>query len=112
MAEPAHWRRWAPHIRGAWRLGAPEVQVGRVGLVRLLGAPVIPARITRKRTGRLWAWKVGPVELTHRVEPRRGGGSTVAVDIAAPGPVEAALAKTYGPLVQLLVWRLGRVAEK
>jgi Polyketide cyclase / dehydrase and lipid transport len=111
MAQPALWPRWAPHIRGAWGLGAPEVQVGRRGLVRLLGAPVVPARITGKRAGRMWAWKVGPVELTHRVE-RRGGGSTVAVDIAAPRPVEAALRATYGPLVQLLVRRLGRVAAR
>lgn len=112
MAEPARWRRWAPHIRGAWGLGAPEVQVGRRGLVRLLGAPLVPARITRKRAGQMWAWKVGPVDLTHRVDPREGGGSTVAVDIAAPAPIEAALKATYGPLVQVLVRRLGRVAER
>jgi hypothetical protein len=111
MAQPALWPRWAPHIRGAWGLGAPEVQVGRRGLVRLLGAPVVPARITGKRAGRMWAWKVGPVELTHRVSSA-AGGSTVAVDIAAPRALEAALAATYGPLVQLLVRRLGRVAER
>jgi hypothetical protein len=111
VAEPARWHEWAPHIRGAWRLGTPEVQVGRRGLVRLLGAPVVPARITRKRAGRMWAWKVGPVELTHRVAARDGGrGSTVAVDIEAPGPLETALKVTYGPLVQLLVDRLARVA--
>jgi hypothetical protein len=110
MAQPARWSQWAPHIRGAWGLGDPEVQVGRRGLVRLLGAPVVPALITRKRTGRMWAWKVGPVELTHRVE-ERDGGSTVAVDIAAPRPLEASLKATYGPLVQLLVRRLARVAQ-
>jgi len=54
---------------------------------------------------------VGPVELTHRVAPV-GDGSTVAIDIQAPGPVEAALRATYGPLVQLLVRRLSRVAER
>jgi hypothetical protein len=112
MAEPARWRRWAPHIRGAWGLGDPEVQVGRRGLVRLLGAPLVPARITRKRSGRMWAWRVGPVELTHRVEQQPGGGSLVAVDISAPAGLEAALKATYGPLVQLLVRRLGRVAER
>src|SRR5688500_6146660 len=90
MARPSRWSEWAPHIRGAVRLGSPEVQVGRTGLVRLLGAPVVPAWITRKRGGRLWAWKVGPVELVHRVEPLRSGGSTVAVDICARAPVEAA----------------------
>ena len=111
MARPARWKEWAPHIRGAWRLGDPEVQVGRRGLVRILGAPVVPARITAKRAGRMWAWKVGPVELIHRVEPRVDG-SLVAVDIEAPGPLQPALRATYGPLVQVLVNRLARVAER
>lgn len=111
MAQPALWPRWAPHIRGAWGLGAPEVQVGRRGLVRLLGAPVVPARITGKHAGRSWTWKVGPVEMAHRVSGA-GDGSAVGIDITAPRPVEAALAATYGPLVQVLVRRLGRVAER
>jgi len=110
IAQPRRWPEWAPHIRGAWGLGDPEVAVGRRGLVRLLGAPVVPARIIRKRVGRMWAWKVGPVELTHRVE-ERDGGCVVAVDIAAPRVIEASLKATYGPLVQLLVRRLARVAQ-
>src|SRR3712207_9595504 len=97
FARPARWHEWAPHIRGAWGLGSPEVQVGRRGLVRLLGAPVVPARITRKRAGRMWAWKVGPVELTHRVEPS-AEGSRVATDMHAPAPIEATLRVSYGPL--------------
>ena len=80
--------------------------------MRLLGAPVVPARITRKRSGRMWAWKVGPVELTHRVDPWPEGGSTVAVDIDAPTSIERVVQATYGPLVQVLVRRLGRVAER
>lgn len=108
MAQPARWREWAPHVRGAWGLGSPEVQVGRRGLVRLLGAPVVPARITRKRAGRMWSWRVGPVELVHRVEPRSGGGSLVATDIDASAALEAGLRVTYGPLVQLLMNRLAR----
>ena len=111
MAQPALWPRWAPHIRGAWGLGSPEVQVGRRGLVRLLGAPLVPARITRKRSGSVWAWKVGPVELIHRIDPAAtGGGCRVATDIDAPAPLEATLRVTYGPLVQLLMNRLARVA--
>lgn len=110
MARPDRWKEWAPHIRGAWRLGDPEVQVGRRGLVRVLGAPLVPATITAKRAGRLWAWRVGPVELTHRVEPADGGGALVAVDIEAPAPLEAVLGATYGPLVGLLMSRLARVA--
>ena len=111
MAEPARWREWAPHVRGAVGLGSPEVQVGRRGLVRLLGAPVVPARITAKRAGRLWSWKVGPVELTHRVQPTRGGGARVAIDIAGPRALEPVLRVTYGPIVQALVTRLARVAR-
>jgi hypothetical protein len=111
MARPARWHEWAPHIRGAWGLGSPEVQVGRRGLVRVLGAPLVPARITRKRAGTVWAWKVGPVELIHRVEAAdAGGGCVVATDLDAPAPLEATLRVTYGPLVQLLMNRLARVA--
>jgi hypothetical protein len=109
MAEPGRWSEWAPHIRGAWRLGSPEVQVGRRGLVRVLGAPLVPAKITRKRSGRMWAWKVGPVELVHRVDPRPDG-SVVAIDICAPAGIEAGLRATYGLLVGRLVRRLARVA--
>jgi hypothetical protein len=110
MVRPERWSEWAPHIRGAWWLGAPEVQVGRRGLVRILGAPVVPARITRKRPGRMWAWRVGPVELVHRVEPHGSGGSLVGIDMTAPAPIEAVLRATYGPIVQLLMNRLARVA--
>lgn len=113
IARPAEWSRWAPHVRGAWGLGDPEVQVGRRGAIRLLGVVPVPATITAKRPGRSWTWKVGPVELVHRVEaaPGRGGGSRVAVDLDAPGPLGPALAATYGPLVAALVRRLARVAE-
>src|SRR5829696_215326 len=37
LAEPARWHEWAPHVRGAIRLGAPEVVAGRRGFVRLAG---------------------------------------------------------------------------
>jgi hypothetical protein len=108
-SRPARWHEWAPHIRGAWHLGDPEVQVGRRGLVKILGAPLVPARITRKRAGRMWAWKVGPVELTHRVEPV-GEGCRVVVEFDAPAPLERAIAVSYGPLTQLLMRRLASVA--
>jgi hypothetical protein len=109
MARPARWHEWAPHVRGAWGLGDPEVEDGRRGAVQLLGAVPVPARITAKRDGRMWAWRVGPVELVHRVEPR-GRGSLVAVDLSAPAPIEAALRASYGPLVAMLMRRLARVA--
>jgi hypothetical protein len=40
MARPERWREWAPHVRGAWGLGEPEVIAGRRG-----DGP--PARIAR-----------------------------------------------------------------
>lgn len=45
MARPAAWSAWAPHVRGAWGLGDPEVEPGRRGAARLLGAVPVPARI-------------------------------------------------------------------
>jgi Polyketide cyclase / dehydrase and lipid transport len=110
VAQPALWPRWAPHLRGAWGLGAPEVEPGRRGAARLLGVVPVPAQILAKEAGRSWTWRVGPATLVHRVEPAPGGGSVVAVDITAPAPVEAALAVSYGPLVRVLVRNLARVA--
>lgn len=109
LARPARWHEWAPHIRGAWGLGDPEVQVGARGAARLLGIAPVPATITAKRPGRSWTWQVGPVELVHRVAGRRNG-CEVAIDIHAPAALEVVLARTYGPLVGLLVARLARVA--
>lgn len=111
LARPARWREWAPHVRGAWGLGSPEVEPGARGAARLLGAVPVPATVTAKRAGRSWTWRVGPVELAHRVEPR-GRGCEVATDVLAPAPLEAALRVSYGPLIGLLMRRLARVAER
>src|SRR5207244_51966 len=111
IAQPANWHLWAPHIRGAWGLGTPEVRTGAVGAARLLGAVPVPAKVIDKQPGRSWTWQVGPAALIHSVTPRRGG-CEVAVSISAPKPLEAVLARTYGPLVQLLVRRLARKAEE
>ena len=104
LARPDAWAEWAPHVRGAWGLGAPEVRAGASGFVRLLGVIPVPARITAKDE-RSWAWRVGPMTLTHRVEPRERG-CRVAIDLQAPGPLEPVLAATYGPVIQLMVNRL------
>lgn len=109
-AEPRRWSSWAPHVRGAWGLGHPEVRAGARGAVRLLGLIPVPARVTSKGPGRSWSWRVGPVELVHRVEAR-AGGCVVALDILAPAPLEAALRRTYGPLTAMLLRNLARVAE-
>jgi hypothetical protein len=112
IARPDDWRRWSPHVRGAWRLGEPEVRRGARGAARLLGVVPVPARIVAKREGRSWTWRVGAVEMVHRVEPRAGGGATVAIDLRAPGPLEPALALAYGPLIDVSLHRLAQEAER
>lgn len=106
MARPRRWSEWAPHIRGAWGLGSPEVRNRALGAVRLVGFVLIPARIVAKSEGRMWAWRVGPAVLVHRVEPHPSGGCTVAIDMDAPRVITA----TYGPIVQLLLRRLASAA--
>ena len=105
LARPALWHEWAPHVRGAWGLGSPEVRAGATGAARLLGVVPVPARVTEKRDGRSWTWRVGLVDMVHRVEPR-GAGSLVALDLTAPGPVEPLLAAVYGPVIAATLRRL------
>jgi hypothetical protein len=90
LARSARWPEWAPHLRGAWGLGDPEVREGARGAARLLGVVPVPATITAKDPGRSWTWRVGLglVEMVHRVEPRPGGGALVEVG-TAPGAVAA-----------------------
>jgi hypothetical protein len=114
LAHPGRWHEWAPHVRGAWGLGEPEVRRGAVGAARLLGAVPIPARVVDVNSTpptRSWSWQVGPVLMDHRVEPRPGGGCLIAIELCARRPVEAALRVSYGPVVQALVRRLARVAS-
>jgi len=108
LSRPDRWREWAPHLRGAWGLGAPEVTAGRAGVVRALGLLPIPARIVEKTSGRSWAWTVGPVRMRHRVDPAPGG-CVVGLDLSAPGPLEPALAAAYGPVIE---WTLRRLAAR
>jgi hypothetical protein len=110
LARPERWPEWAPHVRGAWGLGAPEVRDGALGAARLFGALPVPARIVAKRAGRSWTWRVGPVEMVHRVEARTGG-CEVAVDVIAPAPLERALAIAYGPVIAATLRRLAEVAQ-
>ena len=112
LARPDRWHEWAPHVRGAWGLGEPEVQEGRRGYARLMGVLPVPARVTEVREGSSWTWQVGPALMAHRVEPR-GEGCLVAVEIEAPAPIEAALRAFYGPLVERLLARLaGKAASR
>jgi hypothetical protein len=111
LARPDRWSEWAPHIRGAWGLGSPEVQPGRRGLVRVLGVVPVPVTVIAKRPGRSWTWQVGPARLKHAVEPLSSDrGCVISITIEAPRSVEATFALTYGPLVGLLVRNLARVA--
>jgi hypothetical protein len=113
LARPDEWSRWAPHVRGAWGLGEPEVRAGAIGAARLLGAVPVPVRVTEKQPGRAWTWRIGlgAVELVHRVEPGEAGGSVLAIDLLAPGPLEPAVAAAYGPVIRFTLARLARVAE-
>ncbi len=110
MARPDRWHEWSPHVRGAWNLGEPEVQEGRLGAARLLGVAPVPARIVA-RTDRSWTWKVGPVTMVHAVAPLPGGGSRVSITLQAPGPLDRAIALSYGPVCSVLMGRLARKAE-
>lgn len=105
IARPERWHEWAPHVRGAWGLGDPEVQEGRKGYARLLGVVPVPATVTEVVAGRSWTWRVGPTLMVHRVESEPDG-CRVAVDIKAPGPLEPVLRAFYGPLVERLLARL------
>ena len=109
MARPGAWSSWAPHVRGAWGLGVPEVEEGAVGAARLFGVLPVPAKITAK-SEHSWTWRVGPALMVHRVEPRPDG-CVVAIDLTAPGPIEPALAATYGPVIQVMLNNLARVAS-
>lgn len=111
-AQPARWHEWAPQLRGAWGLGAPEVRAGARGFARVLGVLPVPARIVAVDPGRSWVWRVGPVTFDHRVEPRPDGGSTIGIDLSSSRPVEAVLSVSYGPVCRLLVEHLARVAER
>jgi hypothetical protein len=114
FAQPSRWPEWSPHLRGAWGLGTPEVEVGRRGAVRLLGAVPIPAAILAKEATpdrRSWTWRAaGLVDMDHVVERHPGGGCTVAITMKAAAPIEATLRVTYGPVVGLLLKNLARVA--
>ena len=105
IAEPRRWAEWAPHVRGAWGLGAPEVEVGKLGAAKLAGIVPVPAKITDKQPGRSWTWRVGPIVLVHAVHPTPVG-CRVSVTVDGPGVLTAA----YGPVVGLMVRRLASVA--
>jgi hypothetical protein len=115
LARPGRWHEWAPHVRGAWGLDDEDGQVrrGALGAARLLGAVPVPARIVDVVPNRSWSWRVGPVLMDHRVEPRPGGGGcVVAIELQARPPVEALLRASYGPVVGALVARLARLSSR
>src|SRR4051794_8198853 len=89
IAQPRRWAEWAPHVRGAWNLGAPEVEAGKVGAVKLMGVVPVPAKVTAVEPGRSWTWRVGPVVLVHAVHPTPVG-CRVSVTVEGPAPITAA----------------------
>ncbi len=114
IARPGRWHEWAPHVRGALGLGSPEVRLGAHGFARFFGALPVPATVVARRAGRSWTWRIGPVDLIHRVEavPDGAAGCIVGVDVIAPRAIELLLALSYGPAVALLVRNLARVASR
>lgn len=110
LARPDDWSSWAPHVRGAWGLGSPEVEPGAIGVARLLSVIPVPAKITDKHE-RSWTWRVGPVEMAHGVVTAPGG-CIVAIDLRAPGPLEPVVAAAYGPVIQNTLNRLARIAPR
>jgi hypothetical protein len=114
LAEPDRWHEWAPHLRGAWGLGEPEVQGSALGAARFLGFVPIPARIDlveKSHERRHWVWKVGPVKIDHEVR-RDPEGCTIVMTVHAPAPLEAVIAVTYWPIVKRLVDDLATEAER
>lgn len=114
LAEPRRWHGWSPHVFGAWGLGDPVVTRGRRGIVRLFGAVPVPVRIVAVTPGRMWRWRVGLVTMDHRVDPEPGADGracVVAIDLRAPGPLEATVAAAYGPVITFCLRRLVRLAE-
>lgn len=112
FARPGLWHHWAPHVRGAWGLGEPEVRPYSRGVVRLAGIVPVPAQITTKRPGVSWSWKVGPYEMEHRVKPIGERACELALSVDAPGPLERAFALTYGRTIEPLLGRLASVSEE
>ncbi|MDP9188872.1 MAG: SRPBCC family protein [Actinomycetota bacterium] len=110
LSRPALWNRWAPHVRGAWRLGKLEIEPGRTGFVRVLGVVPVPAKVTQVTPGVSWSWRLGLMTVHHLVKPL-GEGSEVTIAMEAPGPLQPALAETYGRAFPVLLRRLAREAE-
>ena len=110
-SQPSRWKEWAPHIRAPHDLGTPEVEPGASGRIRLAGVAPVWAEVTSKRPGRSWTWRVGLVELTHTVDPRNGGGSTIGLAMRAPAPMELGIRLSYAPMTKLLLKNLARKAE-
>ena len=111
LARPDLWERWAPHLRGAWRLGSPEVERGALGAAWVFGALPVPVRITAKEAGRAWRWHVGPYSMEHRVEARPAG-CDVVVEVSAAAPLERIFALSYGRAMPALLGRLAAESER
>ena len=82
-----------------------------MGFARLGGVIPVPAKVTQVTPGVSWSWRVGlTMTLHHLVEPV-DEGSELTIAMVAPGPLEPALAETYGRAFPMLLRRLAREAE-
>ncbi|MBA2241235.1 MAG: SRPBCC family protein [Solirubrobacterales bacterium] len=111
LARPDRWREWAPHVRGASGLGSPEVTEGKRGRASLIGFEIVPATVLGVVPGRSWTWRVGPLELTHAVEPAPSGCLSV-IEVHSRGLAGRLAAAAYAPAVWALNRNLARVAAR
>ncbi|CAB4867637.1 unannotated protein [freshwater metagenome] len=108
MARPEHWHRWARHLRPL-RFGAGEVSSGEIGIVLVLGVPVV-ARIGAVEPGVSWNWHTGIMRVDHRVDAD-GPGSRITISVHGARPVLAGARTLYEPLLRRALERLARLAE-
>ena len=111
VSRPSLWSEWAPHLRGAWGLGSPEVERGSRGAASVLWLLPVPARITGKEAGRSWRWRVGPYSMEHRVEAT-ATGCDVVLEVEAARPLERIFALSYGLAIPALLGRLAAESEE
>jgi hypothetical protein len=109
-SRPENWPKWAPHMRGASRITGPggEVRAGARGIA-WMPMPV-PVRVTEVHRGKRWSWRIGPVEFDHVVEPRPGGGCTVALQCRTLKALEPVVAAAYAPVSALSFRNMDRIS--
>jgi carbon monoxide dehydrogenase subunit G len=111
LAEPARWHEWSPYVRGAERLGEPQVEAGAKGKVVLLGGVRLDAEILAVVPGRSWTWQVGGLRVRHEVEAS-GEGTRLSMTPEGDGPFWGPAALIYRLPTALIERNVARVAKR